>query len=132
MQNYVLQNILSYADSSRNALRILGDYFAYLLISAPGIVIATATFAGLESSLAHTTLMQNGGASAFYARLSCQFAAVLFGVWTSGMLKKVLTRTQVVTLDLASPETSPNPDSRAHIQELRPRSVPDLAPEAGE
>jgi dolichol-phosphate mannosyltransferase len=133
MQNYVLHNIWTYADRPRKAFRMLGDYFSYLLMSAPGLVITTVSYAGLAWSLAHTPVMRDGaGASFFYARLSCQFAGVLLGVWTNGALNKVFTRPEAVRLDLGSPEESPNSTLNGQPEKQPGKSVTNFAPEVGE
>jgi hypothetical protein len=86
----------------------------------------------LAWSLAHTPLIRIGaGASVFYVRLFCQFAAVLLGVWINGVLSKVFTRKEAVRLDLESPEASSNSSLIGHAEEQACKSVTDLAPEVG-
>ena len=132
VQNYTLHNIWTYADRPRKPFRMLGGYFSYLLASASGLVITTVSYAGLTWSLAQTPVMRNGaGVSAFYARLACQFAAVLLGVWTNGVGNKAFTRTEAVRLDLESSGPSSNSALIGQTEEQRSKSGADLAPEAG-
>jgi len=133
MQNYVLHNIWTYSDRSRKGFGRLGGYFSYLLTSAAGLVIATESYAGLTWSLAHTSMMRNGStASVFDIRMSCQFAAVLFGIWANGAVNKVFTRAEIVHLDLESPEASSDPSLIGPVKEQPSNTVTGLAPEAGE
>ena len=93
VQNYVLHNFWTYADRSRKGFRRLEGYFSYLLMSAAGLVVTTVSYAGLAWGLARTSLMQSGTAAyVSFIRMSCQFVAVLLGVWTNGALNKVFTR----------------------------------------
>jgi dolichol-phosphate mannosyltransferase len=119
-QNYVLHTAWTYTDRAREGFRTRAKYFRYLLNSAPGLLIATVSYAGLARSLGQMPIMSSGaGASVvFYARLACQFAAVLLGVWTNSVLNKLIGRTEVAAPKLESPDASP-------------KSIKALAPEAG-
>jgi dolichol-phosphate mannosyltransferase len=92
VHNYVLNNLRFYAGRSHKEIRRLEGYRSYLLVSAAGPVITTGSYAGLVWGLARTSLLQ-GGAAAHVSliRLSCQFVAVLLGVWFNYALNKVFT-----------------------------------------
>lgn len=108
IQNYVLQNAWTHAAGARKGFRRLEGYFSYLLTAAAGLVAATVSYAGLAWSLAHTPVMAHAdtGVMAFYARLSCQFVAVVFGVQFNALVNKVFARPPVVRLKLEPPEVS--------------------------
>ena len=102
--NYVLYSAWSYWADARKDLRELQRYFSYLLTSAAGLVVSTATYAGLASSLAHTSVIRNGtGGSGVSIWLSCQFVAVLFGVWFNRKLTEVSPRTDLVRSGAETP-----------------------------
>lgn len=129
--NYIHQNVWTFAGRTRKAFRKVDGYFSYLLMSAPGLVVTTLSYAGLAWSFLHTAAMRNSAtASFFYARMSCQFAAVLLGVWTNGAIKKAFPRTENVRLVLESPD-APS-DSTLLGNTKGPSTVPHLASEAGE
>jgi|SRR5579872_5246838 len=106
-QNYLLFTSWTRTDRSRKGFRKLEGYLSYLLVSAAGLSIATGLYAGFLRALAHTTLLQAGNtAQSLFARLGCQFIAVLAGIWTNFALNKVLPWPEFVRLNLAATKQS--------------------------
>jgi len=102
-QNYILNNSWTYADRSHKGFRKLEGYFSYLLVSAAGLGVTTALYAGFARALAGASLMQTGnGSHLLLARLGCQFVAVLAGIWTNFKLNKVLPWPESVRLNLTA------------------------------
>jgi len=92
VHNYVLFNFRAFADRSHNEFRKLESYLSYLLVSAAGLAVTTGSYAGLVWGMARTSLLQGGTAAhVFLIRLSCQFVAVLLGVWFNYILSKVFS-----------------------------------------
>jgi dolichol-phosphate mannosyltransferase len=101
VQNYFLHSAWSYATDARKDFRKLESYFSYLVMSAAGLLVATATYAGLAWSLAHTPVVRNGASgSVLSIWLSCQLIAVLAGVWFNRRLSRVSPRAESIS-DLA-------------------------------
>jgi dolichol-phosphate mannosyltransferase len=91
--NYVLINWRAYANRSHREFRRLEGYLSYLLVSAASLVITTGSYAGLVWGLARTSpLLGSAAAHVFLIRLTCQFVAVLLGVWFNYTLDEVFTR----------------------------------------
>ena len=90
VHNYVLINFRAFADRSHKEFRKLEGYLSYLLVSAAGLAFTTGSYAGLVWGMARTSLLQGGTAAhVSLIRLSCQFVAVLLGVWFNYVLNKV-------------------------------------------
>jgi len=129
--NYIHQNVWTFAHRTRKAFRKVDGYFSYLLMCAPGLVVSTLSYATLAGGLLQTGAMRHSSTAAhFYARMSCQFAAVLLGVWTNGAIDKVFARSENIRHALESPEVSS--DSTPLGNTKGQSAVPHLAPEAGE
>jgi dolichol-phosphate mannosyltransferase len=79
LQNYILLTVWSAVEGARKGFQKLEDYPSYLLMSAPGLVAATASYWGLAWSFAKTPLM-HVAPSAFAIRLLCQLAAIILGI----------------------------------------------------
>jgi dolichol-phosphate mannosyltransferase len=90
VHNCVLINLRTYADRSHKEYRRLDGYVSYLLVSAANLVVTTGSYAGLVWGLARTSHLQGSTAAhVFLIRLTCQFVAVLLGVWFNYALDKV-------------------------------------------
>jgi dolichol-phosphate mannosyltransferase len=108
VQNYVLHSVWSYVADVRKDFRKLEGYFSYLLMSAAGLVVTMASYAGLEWSLGRTGLMSNAAAAAvFWFRLSCQFAAIVLGIRFNHVLNKMFDWPDLARLNLEAPKESP-------------------------
>lgn len=106
--NYFLHRAWAYAAGARKDFRNQNGYFSYLLISAPGLLATTLSYAGLCRSLVHGPLSHLGGAAPlFYARLSCQFIAVLAGVGFNYAVNRMWDWPAPVRLGLESPAKAP-------------------------
>ena len=104
VQNYVLHSVWSYVTDARKDFRKLQGYFSYLLVSAAGLVVTTASYAGLGWALAHTPLMDPGAPTlAFSARLSCQFVAIVLGIRFNYALNKIFAWPDLARLNLEAP-----------------------------
>lgn len=92
LQNYVLNNIWSFADRAHRGLRVLKGYLSYLGMSAAGLGVTTATYAGLTWTLTQLSILQNGAHGlASLLRLLCQLLGVAFGVYFNYELNKLIT-----------------------------------------
>jgi len=105
LHNYVLNNIWSFADRTHRGLRILRGYLSYLGMSAVGLGVTTATYAGLTWSLTQLSILQNGKQGfASLTQLLCQFIAVALGVYFNYELNKVITWPEIVRSNVRSPK----------------------------
>jgi dolichol-phosphate mannosyltransferase len=105
LHNYVLNNIWSFADRAHRGLRILRGYLSYLGMSAVGLGVTTATYAGLTWSLTQLSNLQNGKQGfASLTQLFCQFIAVALGVYFNYELNKVITWPEIVRSNVRSPK----------------------------
>ncbi|MGH9680146.1 MAG: GtrA family protein, partial [Candidatus Acidiferrales bacterium] len=102
VQNYFLMAVWSPAQGMSKGLQRLGDYLSYLLMSAAGLVAATAAYEELAWSVAQTHLL-HAAASAFYTRLFCQLAAVLFGIGFNYVLTRGFDGPDLCRLQLQPP-----------------------------
>jgi putative flippase GtrA len=92
VHNYIAINSRTFADSSHKEFRRLDGYLSYLLVCAAGLAVTAGSYAGLVWGIAPTSFLQGGTAAhVFLIRLSCQFVAVLLGVWFNYALNKVFT-----------------------------------------
>jgi len=92
MHNYALINFQSYADRSHKEFRRLEGYISYLLVTAAGLVLTTASYAALIASLARTPLLRGGAAApGFFIRLSCEFVTILIAGWFNYTVNEVFT-----------------------------------------
>jgi dolichol-phosphate mannosyltransferase len=96
-QNYILNNIWTFADHSHKGFRRLKGYLSYLIMSAAGLVVTTGSYAGLVWFLSRASLLDSGpSASGSVLRLACQFVAVLSGMCFNYELNKTFTWREVV------------------------------------
>jgi dolichol-phosphate mannosyltransferase len=93
LQNYVLNNIWSFADRTHRGLRVLKGYLSYLAMSAVGLGLTTGAYAGLTRTLTQMSILQNrtDGFASSLPRLFCQLIAVACGVYFSYELNKFIT-----------------------------------------
>lgn len=104
VQNYILHSLWSYVTDARKDFRKLEGYFSYLLMSAAGLLVTTASYAGLACGLAHTSLMSPAApASALYTRLACQFIAIVLGIRFNYALNKMFNWPDLARLKLEAP-----------------------------
>ena len=79
--NYVLQQARSCADGAGKDFRNQTGYFPHLLMIASGLVVTPISYSGLCRTLVHAPPIHIGsGAPLFFARMSCELGAVLFGL----------------------------------------------------
>jgi dolichol-phosphate mannosyltransferase len=106
--NYFLRRMWAYATRARNDLRTPNGYFSHLLMSAAGLVVTTISYAALCRSLVHAPPVQIGaGAPLFFARLSCQFVAVLFGIGFNYALNRMFDWPDLARLNWEAPAKAP-------------------------
>ncbi len=108
VHNYVLNNIWSFADRTHRGLRVLKGYLSYLGMSAVGLGMTTAAYAGLTWSLTQLSILQNGTegfASVF--RLICQFIAVALGVYSNYEMNKFITWPDIARSSVHAPKQPP-------------------------
>jgi len=92
IHNYVLNNTWSFADRAHRGSRLLKGYLSYLSMSALGLSITTAAYAGLTWSLTKLSILQNGTQGfASLPRLLCQLIGVALGVYFNYELNKFIT-----------------------------------------
>lgn len=106
--NYFLHRAWAYAAGAQEDFRNQNGYFSYLLMSSAGLVLTTISYAELCRSLVHAPLSHFGyGAPLFYARLSCQFVAVLFGAGFNYALNRMFDWPEPARLNLEAPAKAP-------------------------
>ena len=109
VQNYLLHSAWSYLTDARKDYRKLVGYFSYLLMSAAGLVVTTASYAGLEWSLGRATLLSHAAApTVFLLRLSYQFAAIVLGIRFNYILNKMFDWPDLARLNLETRKQSPS------------------------
>ena len=92
IHNYLLNNTWSFADRAHRGSQLLKGYLSYLGMSALGLGVTTAAYAGLAWSLTQLSILQNGTQGfASLPRLFCQFIAVALGVYFNYRLNKFVT-----------------------------------------
>jgi dolichol-phosphate mannosyltransferase len=107
VQNYMLHSVWSYVTDARKDFRKLEGYISYLLMSGAGLVVTTASYAGLEWSLGRTALISHAGSATFFwFRLSCQFAAIVLGIRFNYILNKMFDWPDLARLNLEAPRES--------------------------
>ena len=75
-------------------------------MSAAGLVVATASYKVLAGPLLHMALMPSGP-QAFYARMSCQFIAVVLGMRFNYALNRIFDWPNLSLLHLEVPAKAP-------------------------
>ncbi len=105
VHNYVLNNIWSFADRTHRGLRVLKGYLSYLGMSAAGLSVTTAAYAGLTWSLTQLSILQNGTQGfASLSRLISQFIAVTLGVYFNYELNKFITWPDIARSSVRAPK----------------------------
>ena len=103
--NYLLNNVWSFADRTHRGSRVLKGYFSYLGMSAVGLGVTTAAYAGLTWSLTQLSILQNGTHGfASLPRLFCQFIAVALGVYFNYALNKIITWPEIARSGVPAPK----------------------------
>ncbi|MBZ5642198.1 MAG: polyprenol monophosphomannose synthase [Acidobacteriia bacterium] len=78
--DFAQQQARSCAAESRKDFRNQSGYLSQFLIFVTGLVVTPISYSGLCRSLVHAPLIHIGsGAPLFFARMSCELVAVLFG-----------------------------------------------------
>lgn len=93
LHNYLLNNLWTFAERSHRGRRLLvKGYFSYLSMSALGLAITTAVYAGLSWGLTRLLLLppQLQG-SIEPVRLGCQLVAILLGLTANYELNRTTT-----------------------------------------
>lgn len=107
LQNYVLHSVWSYVTDARKDIRRLEGYFSYLVMSAAGLVVTTISYAGLEWMLSRSSLISHVAApTVFWARIGCQFAAIVLGIRFNYILNKMFDWPDLARLNLEAPQKS--------------------------
>jgi dolichol-phosphate mannosyltransferase len=79
--NYFLHQARACTGGTAGDFRSQGGHYSSLLLAAAGLLVTAISYSGLCRSLVHMPLIHiAAGAPLFFARMSCQFAAVLFGI----------------------------------------------------
>ncbi|MBZ5661813.1 MAG: glycosyltransferase family 2 protein [Acidobacteriia bacterium] len=106
--NYFLHQARACAAGAGKDFRNQNSYFSYLLMSAAGLLMTTISYAGLCRSLLHAPLVHFGsGAPLFFARMSCQFVAVLLGMGFNYALNRMFDWPAPVRLNWEAPAKAP-------------------------
>jgi dolichol-phosphate mannosyltransferase len=102
---YLLHRVRAFAFgvAGRDSLFQPG-YFSHLLVSSAGLLATVVSYAGLCRSLLHAPLAHIGsGAPLFFARMSCEFVAVLFGAGCTFALNRMFVWPTPSRLDWQAP-----------------------------
>lgn len=107
LQNYALYNVWTYVAGFHKGFRKLDGYISYLLMSAAGLVVTTASYAVLAGPLLQSLLQIQHGPQAFYGRLACQFVAVVLGIRFNYALNRIFDWPNLSLLHLEAPAKAP-------------------------
>lgn len=93
LHNYVLNNLWTFSERSHRGRHLLvKGYFSYLSMSALGLAITTAVYAGLSWGLTRFLLLPTQlPGSIEPVRLVCQLVAILLGLAANYELNKTIT-----------------------------------------
>jgi dolichol-phosphate mannosyltransferase len=130
-QNYLLNHFWSCANQSQHGIEKLKGYLTYFLLSSIGLGITFVSYATLTWILADNGLpYASRGIIPLLIRLSCQFSAVLIGIFFYYLMNRLFAGPDFVRMNFEAPESA----SSSFIELTERRSYThtlDLDPEVG-
>jgi putative flippase GtrA len=131
LQNYLVNHYWTYPKQLQDGIEKLKSYLSYVLLSSIGLSVTVISYAALIGLLAGNTLPHvSHGIIPLLIRLSCQFAAVLIGIFCYYLMNRLLAGPDFVRMNFDAPESAPS-----SFIELTRRSaykqLLDLDPEVG-
>jgi putative flippase GtrA len=131
LQNYLVNHYWTYPKQLQDGIEKLKSYLSYVLLSSIGLSVTVISYAALIGLLAGSTLPHTShGIIPLLIRLSCQFAAVLIGIFCYYLMNRLLAGPDFVRMNFDAPEAAPS-----SFIELTRRSaykqLLDLDPEVG-